>query len=180
MNNKDGFTLVELLAVVAILAILALLVTPAVMAIRQNTLERSLAAKFNQINSAAKDWASDHLNLIPSDTTKCSCSSEGSSSEKSDSCITGQYGSYDTDTVKTNCCYFLKVRNLIEQGYLVGDSGKEKDTLLNPLSDESLNSATICIRFDNNSAMTRKVVTYIVGETCLLNGTTGNDVKSCK
>ena len=88
--NKDGFTLVELLAVVAILAILALLVTPAVMAIRQNTLERSLQAKFNQINVAAKDWASDHINLIPSDTKKCSC--EGSS----DTCITGQYGYYDT------------------------------------------------------------------------------------
>lgn len=172
--NKDGFTLVELLAVVAILAILALLVTPAVMAIRQNTLERSLQAKFNQINVAAKDWASDHINLIPSDTKKCSC--EGSS----DTCITGQYGYYDTDTVKTNCCYFLKVRNLIEQGYLVGDFGDEKDVLLNPLSKESLNSATVCVRFDNNSAMTRKVVTYIVGESCLLKGQTGNDVKSCK
>ena len=171
MMNKDGFTLVELLAVVAILAILALLVTPAVMAIRQNTLERSLQSKFNQINVAAKDWASDHINLIPSDTKKCSC--EGSS----DSCITGHY---DTDTVKTSCCYFLKVRNLIEQGYLVGDSGDEKDILLNPLSKESLNSATVCVRFDNNSAMTRKVVTYIVGESCLLKGQTGNDVKSCK
>ena len=53
--NKDGFTLVELLAVVAILAILALLVTPAVMAIRQNTLERSLQAKFNQIIQTIKD-----------------------------------------------------------------------------------------------------------------------------
>lgn len=172
--NKDGFTLVELLAVVAILAILALLVTPAVMAIRQNTLERSLQAKFNQINVAAKDWASDHINLIPSDTKKCNC--EGSS----DTCITGQYGYYDTNTVKTNCCYFLKVRNLIEQGYLVGDSGDEKDVLLNPLSKESLNSATVCVRFDNNSAMTRKVVTYIVGESCLLKGQTGNDIKSCK
>ena len=48
------------------------------------------------------------------------------------------------------------------------------------LSKESLNSATVCVRFDNNSAMTRKVVTYIVGESCLLKGQTGNDVKSCK
>ncbi len=174
MKNKAGFTLVELLAVIAILAILALLVTPAVMAIRQNTLERSLQAKFNQINVAAKDWASDHINLIPSDTTECVC--DGSS----DSCITGQYGYYDTDTVKTSCCYFLKVKILIEQGYLVGDSGDEKEILLNPLSNESLNSATVCVRFDNNSAMTRKVVAYIVGESCLLKGQTGSDVKSCK
>ena len=72
------------------------------------------------------------------------------------------------------------MRNLIEQDYLVGDSGDEKDVLLNPLSKESLNSATVCVRFDNNSAMTRKVVTYIVGESCLLKGQTGNDVKSCK
>lgn len=174
MKNKNGFTLVELLAVVSILAILALIVTPAVMTIRQNTLERSLQGKFNQINIAAKDWASKHLNLIPSDVNECSCNGS------SDSCISGYYGYYNTEDVKTSCCYFIKVRNLIEQGYLVGDSGDEKDILLNPLSREPLNSATVCIRYDNNSAMSRRIVSYIVGENCLLKGQTGDSVNNCK
>ena len=63
--KKDGLTLVELLAVIAIIGILAVLISPAVISIRNNVLESTYQTRVSQIENAAKDYASDHINLIP-------------------------------------------------------------------------------------------------------------------
>ena len=39
-----------------------------------------------------------------------------------------------------------------------------KEILSNPFSDEPLNTSDICIRFTNNDAYERKIISYIIGE----------------
>ena len=139
--KKKGFSLVEMLAVVTILGVLALMITPAIVAIRNNLLENTLDTKISAINDAAKDYANKHLMDIPSYV----------SSE------------YLGDKNSTTDCLTIYVRTLINGGYILGDSNDRMD-LMNPVTEESLNNEMICIRFNNNDALNREVVTYIVGE----------------
>ena len=148
MNNK-GMTLVELLAVIAIIAILAVVVTPAVISIRESLLKSTLESKIKNINSAALDYAEEHINEIPSDI--------GSD------VVDENNIDYDSKSH----CLIRYVRVLISEGYIAGDS-EEKTSIENPLTGESLNDKEICIRFNNNDAMNRKVITYIIGEDDLL------------
>lgn len=145
--KRNGFSLVEMLAAIAILGILMLLVTPAVIVIRNNVLKNTLESKINIINDAAKDYANKHLNDIPSHVS----------------------APYSGDKNTTDDCLTIYVRTLINGGYMLGDSNDRMD-LKNPLTDETLNNKMICIRFSDNSALTREIVTYIVGEQDLYEG----------
>lgn len=138
--NKKGFTLVELLAVIALLAILSLITTPAIMVVRNKLLKNSLESKINLILSAAEDYASEHIMQIPSDTENCS---------------------------DYSCCHIVLVKTLISNGYLVGDS-QNKEVLINPLSEESLNYEKVCIRYDNNDVSKRKIISFMLNEDELL------------
>jgi len=62
--NKEGFTLVELLAVVAIIAILSVIVVPSIMNINSNINERSYESKKTEIENAAVLYANNHEELF--------------------------------------------------------------------------------------------------------------------
>ena len=51
---------------------------------------------------------------------------------------------------------------------MAGDSDN-KEILLNPINEVSLNETEVCITFDSEKALERKLITYIFGENNLYN-----------
>ena len=176
--NKKGFTLVELIAAIAILGILMVIAGPAVFKIREMVLDNSLTSKLSLVKSAAIEFGSDNLMDIPSIKTETINSVSYSAAQMNacnQKCISGN-GVYDQDLEtdvpcpidesKFNCrnhCRVVSVKALITRGYLAGD-GEDKEILLNPISDTSLNESEVCITFDSEKAMERKLIAYIFGE----------------
>lgn len=102
----------------------------------------------------------------------CNFSSVEDDSEGITSVSDGAFAltSKSSSSVCTNHCLTVKIGTLIEMGYLVGDKD-DKNTLANPCSETPLNFSEVCIRFNNNSAKNRKIITYIIGEGNLCNET---------
>ncbi|WEG11461.1 prepilin-type N-terminal cleavage/methylation domain-containing protein [Pullulanibacillus sp. KACC 23026] len=68
LKKQDGFTLVELLAVIVILAIIAAISIPAIGHIINNSRNKASVNDALQIIDAAKLYVADHPNYTPSDT----------------------------------------------------------------------------------------------------------------
>lgn len=166
--NKKGLTLVELIAVIAILGILAVLVGPAIINIRSMVMKNSLDSKIGMIKSAAIDYATDNImEVVPVTEANADCNQ---------TCI--QYQAADDKVGSCKCELIgthILVKNLISMGYLAGDS-EEKDVLLNPFSEDSLNFSQVYVTFDSTDAMTRKLVAYIKDEDTLC----PSDIDACK
>lgn len=64
--KRNGFTLVELLAVLVILGLLALLITPMVFDSINNFQKDAESKQIMSIEMGATDWVSDHLAMLPS------------------------------------------------------------------------------------------------------------------
>ena len=167
--KKKGFTLVELLAVIAILGVLAIIVTPGIFSIRKNVLQKSLNTKITSIHNAALDYASVHIQEIPSDVTVYSTGAKPRN--------------YAMDNTAMHDCYSVTVANLISEGYLAINSshtttdGSANNQMLNPITNESMNGLTVCVRFNNRDAMNRKLITYIINECDLFDDK--DDAKEC-
>ena len=65
MNSRRGFTLVELLGAIVILAILSLIAIPVVTNSVKKNKEKLYDIQIKNVESAAKAWGSDNLNLLP-------------------------------------------------------------------------------------------------------------------
>ena len=61
--NKQGFTLVELLAVIVILSLIALITVPAITGIIKSGKETLSEAQMRNIELGARNWATDPENL---------------------------------------------------------------------------------------------------------------------
>ena len=73
MNNKKGFTLVELLAVVALVAILAAVATPAITAVSKKSKQKMYDSKIKMIEAAAVMCAEKTNDTYPCDTVEDLC-----------------------------------------------------------------------------------------------------------
>ena len=135
--KRNGFTLVELLAVVAIMGILALIVVPNVSKVRDDILAKDLVAIRSQISTAAKDWAYDNLNLLP--TTK------------------------DATNNNYTVCRYVTIDELIVLGYLSGDK-ENKTVLQNPVTSESMNDLEVCIRYNISEGYSNRIMEAVVPE----------------
>ena len=62
--KKDGFTLVELLAVIAIIAILSVIIIPSIVTVNQNINTRLYSQKVENIESAAELYASNNPDIF--------------------------------------------------------------------------------------------------------------------
>lgn len=149
--KNTGFTLVEILAVIAIMGILMIMITPGIMSLRENVLENALENRISMIENAAKDYAQDHITELDSDVSN-----------------------YDGSKGPSNDCIYRTVNFLINSGYISSNNTyvvEDEDTnqkkvnqIINPVTGESMNNLRVCIRFDSNNAMSRKIITYIVVE----------------
>ena len=150
--NKNGFTLVELLAVIAIIAILAVLITPGVLSLRRSVLQSSYENKISQIINAAKDYGTENITSLKSPVK--------------DVYYAGNSASED--------CIYRTVNFLISNGYLkvansyaVNDKaggGEGSTDFIDPRNNKPMNNLSVCIRFDNNDPLKREVIAYIVEE----------------
>lgn len=68
MKNK-GFTLIELLAVLTILALIALISVPGITGALKKYRNNLYDNQINNIEQAARMWSSDHMLILPNDTT---------------------------------------------------------------------------------------------------------------
>ncbi len=134
--KKDGFTLVELLIVVAILAILVIIIMPNITNIRDDVLEKDYKTKVSNIETAAKDWAYDNLNLLPT--------------------------TLDSSNKYTICTY-ITVNELIVKGYIVGDKNN-KTILENPITNESMNSLKVCVRYNVEQGYSKRILVSNIEE----------------
>ena len=141
MKNKNGFTMIELLAVLGILALLTIVIVPNVSSLRQKTLQQTYDNKVNQVKIAAKEWGSDNLISVPPSVSKV----------------------YTDQSTCDSDCVCVTIQELITEGYLAGDKN-EKKTLTNPITNKEMNKLLVCVRYDTNNIETRELVSYIVGE----------------
>lgn len=141
MKNK-GFTLIELMVSIAIMMILAIMLVPAINAIRKKVLNNLYDTKVKQILSTSQSWGRENLVRIPQFVS---------------SAYTGN------EKTCTKDCACILVRELINEGFLAGDKN-DKTELQNPINKKSMNGMLVCVRFDNNDEMSRKIVSYIVEE----------------
>ena len=147
--NKKGMTLVELLAVLALMAILAVLVIPSIIQMRNDTLKEDYNNRVEMIKNAAIEWGNDNLVLVPKViNNECSNECDGIDKNSTDGCATPTIG------------------YLIDNGYLKGASNNSEDkgrVMINPITGDEMNGLLVCVRYDTNDILTRKLVAYIVG-----------------
>lgn len=68
--KKNGFTLIELIVSISIMALLFLVIIPLILNIRGEVLAKNCTSTKNDVSTAAKDWAYEHLNTIPTNGTQ--------------------------------------------------------------------------------------------------------------
>ena len=157
--NKKGLTLIELIAVIAILGILAIIVGPAVLNIRTMVMANSLDSKIGMIKAAAIEYASDHLmEVVPVTQDNKACNKTCYINKAKD----GAVGSCNCELIGTH----ILVKNLIDQGYLAGDSD-DKNVMTNPFSEDPLNFSEVFITYDSADAVNRRIIAYIKDEYSL-------------
>lgn len=168
--NKKGFTLVELLAVIAIIAILTIVVTPGIFAIRASVLKNSLDSKITSIHTAALEYAEERIQQVPSSVSNWPPSNRSTSY-------------YFDGTTADHDCFKVTVAKLISSGYLpvtnshTTTDGQGNGQILNPITNESLNNQTVCVRYDSKDALSRKLVSYIFYECDLYDN--ASDAAEC-
>jgi len=121
MNNQ-GFTLVELLAVIVLLAVIATIATPSIMGISRKIKAEMLTTKIDLILEDAKLYGQDHMSNIASKTTK----------------------------FKGYTCLNTSIGELRESGYLSSDkSDEEAGCIVNPVDNTCLDEYKIILYIKN-------------------------------
>lgn len=65
MREKNGFTLLELMAVIVVLALLTLIIYPPIESALIKSRNQSYEAQISEIEEGAKNWAADHVTELP-------------------------------------------------------------------------------------------------------------------
>lgn len=126
--NREGFTLIEMLAVVVILGILATIMIPTVTTLIAKNKEDNFNNLKNSIISAAKIYVSDNRYNITLDSSNCD-----SNNQRNISMINGSEDMF----IESNSGK-LKIKILIDSGNL-NDGNSE---IINPKNDNRLNLDT--------------------------------------
>ena len=141
--NKKGMTLVELVAAIAIMAILTILVVPSVISMRNETLDEDYSNRVEMIKNAAIEWGNDNLNLIPK--------------------VVGEYS--EDSSALTDDCAHPTIGYLIDNGAASsGNDSMEGRVMINPKTGDEMNGLLVCVRYDSNDLLNRKLVAYIIEE----------------
>lgn len=126
--SKKGFTLVELLAVIVILGLIMLIASKSIMASRNNSLQKVLNTKIDEVKKAAIIYGQENPSIFESHE-KCN----------------GEYSSYQF-------CVIVTVNELIEKDFFTSveeNSAKEVD-LINNVTGESMKNDQVYIYRKNN------------------------------
>ncbi len=117
MKNRNGFTLVELLAVVVLLSVLLVMAVPAVLSFTSRMKQDMFCNKVETVVKSAQLYGQDNMSSIVNGKV-------GKSS--SDSCIVNATQRLDTDPgIK---CVKINVTALLAKGYLSKESATKNGT----------------------------------------------------
>ena len=140
--KKNGFTLVELLAVIIILTLVITIAFVSVTRVREESLKRVVETKVEQIEQAAILYGQDNPNELTTDDTDCS---------GKEITTTNNEGRDTNYTI--NFCVVKNAGDLIDGGYF--DSGyldevEGKQDLINDVTGESMRGEEVIIYRRNN------------------------------
>ena len=140
--KKNGFTLVELLAVIIILTLVITIAFVSVTRIREESLKKVVETKKDQIEQAAILYGQDNPNELTTDDTNCSGKE-----------ITTTNNEGRDTNYKINFCVVKNAGDLIDGGYF--DSGyldevEGKQDLINDVTGESMRGEEVIIYRRNN------------------------------
>ena len=77
MRKKNGFTLVELMAVIVLIALIMTIAIPNVLRLSKNTKIKAYDTKINLLESAAEAYGNDNLGAIKDSIARCSLTTNG-------------------------------------------------------------------------------------------------------
>jgi type IV pilus assembly protein PilA len=77
VNNKKGFTLVELLATIVVLGIVAAIATPAVLGVIEKSKKNAMVANARQMISATKTYVSENPDTTATEVTLATLVADG-------------------------------------------------------------------------------------------------------
>lgn len=106
--KKNGFTFIELLAVIVIIGVLALISMPSLEGIVKSNKDKIYNSQLDNIVLALKDWASDNRDLLP--TTNGNKKELTLLELKKDG-----YIDYEFKNPKTNKCFSNSMKLIIEK-----------------------------------------------------------------
>ena len=92
-------------------------------------------------------FENDNLNLIPK--------------------VVGEYS--EDSSALTDDCAHPTIGYLIDNGYLKGAASSGNDSMegrvmINPKTGDEMNGLLVCVRYDSNDLLNRKLVAYIIEE----------------
>ena len=125
--NKNGFTFIELLAIIILIGLITIVAVPSIRLADKKIQQKNYDTKVELIEKAAESYADDHKDLINYSATTT---------------YTSNGVSYPAITVT--------VRTLLDMGYLSKDPGLKKEDILDPRDDKSMLNKTLTVYIKNN------------------------------
>ena len=162
MKKQNGFTLVELLAVIVILAILIVIAVPNALRMSTNVKEKSYLTKIDNIENVAKIYGENHLTTLKSIQTTASgdkafyyfkINSNKEIEEVSPTDFTNKDPDYTYESWQT---IKLHIVDLVNANNLSYDYKNQCGTL-----DKNNNKPTECTAFYDNQ-VTNPVTDYVI------------------
>lgn len=127
--NKSGFTFIELLAIIVLIGLITLIAIPSIKLADKKIQTKNYNAKKELIKKAAESYGEDNKDILMYSTT----------TTYTDPSNNVSYPSMN-----------IKVRDLLNNGYINKDKGLKTADVLNPITNQSILNEDIIIYYKNN------------------------------
>lgn len=133
MKNKNGFTLVEILAVIVILSIVATMATFSVMKTRENSMKKLLNTKIDELEASAILYGQENQSSLE--------------------------GTCTVDNEEYKFCKLVTVKELIDNDYYTTseENRNNKKDLINNVTNKSMLCDEIQIYKNNNRVYAKAI-----------------------
>ena len=132
--NKNGFTFIELLAIIILIGVITLVAVPSIKLADKKIQQKNYNAKVELIEKAAENYGDDHKELLLYSTSTEKCTDSSSNIEYP--------------------CINITVKDLLNNGYISKDPGLKTEDVLDPRTDKSILNKTISLYVKNNQVYT--------------------------
>lgn len=135
MKKQNGFTLVELLAVIVILGILMVVAVPAVLSFSQNMKNKMYCNKVDSAIKSAQLYGQDNIDTISKKNLQCTIYQGATNSNKT-----------------VDKCTVITIQALLNKGYISKEEGQTKgvkDDFVDPRDFTSLKQNKVLVYIRN-------------------------------
>ena len=127
--NKKGFTFIELLAIIVLIGLITLIAIPSIKLADRKIQNKNYETKKELIKKAAENYGEDNKDILLYST----------STTYTDPSNNVSYPSIN-----------IKVRDLLNNGYVSKDTGLKNADILNPVTGVSILNEDIVVYYKNN------------------------------